>query len=106
MLAFLMSNVLESARAGGIPPDQLEVIGASKLGDWANFWNKHGSPPAGYDALQALPQSIQKQIAAGFELRAKKPSSGSTNSIVYSNGCNLPSSHRKEEGRRKKFQIW
>jgi SAM-dependent methyltransferase len=74
MLAFLMSNVLESARAGGIPPDQLEVIGATKLGDWANFWNKHGSPPPGYDALQALPQPIQKQIAAGFELRAKKPS--------------------------------
>jgi hypothetical protein len=74
MLAFLMSNVLESARAGGIPPDQLEVIGTSKLVDWANFWNKHGSPPAGYDALQALPQPIQKQIAAGFELRAKKPS--------------------------------
>src|SRR5262245_12740608 len=74
MLAFLMSKVLESARAGGIPPDQLEVIGTSKLGDWANFWNKHSSPPAGYDALQALPQPIQKQIAAGFELRAKKPS--------------------------------
>ena len=74
MLAFLMSNVLESARAGGIPPETLEVIGTSKLSDWANFWNNHSSPPAGYDALQALPQPIQKQIAAGFELRAKKPS--------------------------------
>ena len=73
MLAFLMSNVLESARAGGLPPDQLEVIGTSRLGDWANFWNKRSSPPAGYDALQALPQPIQKQIAAGFELRAKNP---------------------------------
>jgi SAM-dependent methyltransferase len=73
MLAFLMSNVLESARLGEIPSKERDLIRASKIGDWAEFWNERGDPPPGFDALQSLPQPIQKRIAAGFELIAKKP---------------------------------
>jgi SAM-dependent methyltransferase len=73
MLAFLMSQVLESARLGGVPSEGRGLISASKIGDWAEFWNKRGEPPPGFDALQSLPQPMQKRIAAGFELIAKKP---------------------------------
>ena len=73
MLAFLMSQVLESTRLGGVPSKERGLISASKIGDWADFWDKRGEPPPGFDALQSLPQPIQKRIAAGFELLARKP---------------------------------
>jgi len=73
MLAFLMSNVLESARAGGIPESEQALISGSKISDWAEYWSKWGEPPPGFDALQSLPQPMQKRVAAGFELIAKKP---------------------------------
>jgi SAM-dependent methyltransferase len=72
MLAFLISQVLESARVGAIPSEELGLVSASKLGDWAEFWNKRGNPPPGFNALQTLPQPIQKRVAAGFELLARK----------------------------------
>jgi uncharacterized protein YbaR (Trm112 family) len=37
------------------------------------FWNKRDGPPPAFDALQSLPQPMQKRIAAGFELLARKP---------------------------------
>lgn len=73
MLAFLMSNVLESARAGGVPESDQALISGSKIGDWAAYWSKWGEPPPGFNALQSLPQPMQKRVAAGFELIAKKP---------------------------------
>jgi SAM-dependent methyltransferase len=73
MLAFLVAHVLESARLAEVPSPELALIGASKMGDWADFWNKRGEPPPGYNALQSLPQPIQKRISAGFELLARKP---------------------------------
>jgi SAM-dependent methyltransferase len=73
MLAFLVAHVLESARLGEVPSNEQALISASKLGDWADFWNKRGDPPPGFNALQSLPQPIQKRIAAGFELLARKP---------------------------------
>lgn len=73
MLAFLMSNVLESARAGGVPESEQALISGSKIGDWAAYWSKWGEPPPGFNALQSLPQPMQKRVAAGFELIAKKP---------------------------------
>ena len=73
MLAFLMSNVLESARAGGVPETEQALISGSKIGEWAEYWSKWGAPPPGFNALQSLPQPMQKRVAAGFELIAKKP---------------------------------
>ncbi len=72
MLAFLMSNVLETARLSEMPSKQRDLLKASKIGDWAEFWGKWGETPPGFDALQSLPQPMQKRIAAGFELIAKK----------------------------------
>lgn len=73
MLAFLMSQVLESARLGGVPLKEQGLISGSTIGEWAEFYDKHGEPPPGFDALQSLPQPIQKRVAAGFELLARKP---------------------------------
>jgi len=73
MLAFLLSNVLESARAGGVPESEQALISGSKIGEWAEYWGKWGEPPPGFNALQSLPQPMQKRVAAGFELLAKKP---------------------------------
>lgn len=73
MLAFLTSQVLESARLGGISSYEQKVISQSPIGQWADFWNKRGEPPPGFNALQSLPQPIQKRVAAGFELLARKP---------------------------------
>ena len=73
MLAFLMSQVLESARVGGVSSKEQGLIGESKIGEWARFWNKRDEPPPAFNALQSLPQPIQKRIAGGFELLARKP---------------------------------
>jgi SAM-dependent methyltransferase len=73
MLAFLMSQVLESARLAGVTSEEQRLISTSKIGDWADFWNKRGEPPRGFNALQSLLQPMQKRIAAGFELLARKP---------------------------------
>jgi hypothetical protein len=68
-----MSHVLESARLGEMPQEEQGLVRESTLGDWANFWDKRGEPPPGFNALQSLPQQVQKRIAAGFELLARKP---------------------------------
>ena len=73
MLAFLMSHVLESARLGEVSSKEQSLISESKIGEWAEFWDKRGKPPPAFNALQSLPQSMQKRIAAGFELLARKP---------------------------------
>ena len=73
MLAFLTSQVLESARLAGVTPEEQGLVSTSKIGEWADFWNKRGEPPAGFNVLQSLPQPMQKRIAAGFELLARKP---------------------------------
>ena len=73
MLAFLMSHVLEAARVAGVSSAEQGLISGSKIGEWAEFWNKRGEPPPAFNALQSLPQPMQKRIAAGFELLARKP---------------------------------
>lgn len=73
MLAFLMSQVLESARLGGASAEEEKMIGQSTLAQWADFWNTRGEHPPGFGALQSLPQPMQKRIAGGFELLARKP---------------------------------
>jgi SAM-dependent methyltransferase len=73
MLAFLMSQVLESARLGGASADEKKMIGQSTIAQWADFWNTRGEHPPGFGVLQSLPQPMQKRIAGGFELLARKP---------------------------------
>ena len=73
MLAFLMSHVLESARLGEVSSKEQSLISESKIGEWARFWNKRDEPPPAFNALQSLPQPMQKRIAGGFELLARKP---------------------------------
>jgi hypothetical protein len=68
-----MSNVLENVRAGEADPKEQRRLSQTTIGEWADFWNSHGEPPPGFHALQGLPQAVQKRIAAGFELIARKP---------------------------------
>jgi SAM-dependent methyltransferase len=72
-IAFLMSNVMEAARRGGASVPALAQLAGTSLGEWAVFWERGTDPPPGFELLQGLPQHLQKRIAAGFELRARKP---------------------------------
>ena len=73
MLGFLMSSVLEAARAAGVPWKEQAMIENTTLGEWAQFWARKAEPPPGFNTLQALPQEFQKRVSAGFELVARKP---------------------------------
>ena len=73
MLAFLASRLLESARLAGVSKEEQVLIRMSKIGDWADFWDNRSEPFPAFNTLQSLPQPIQKRIAAGFELLARKP---------------------------------
>ncbi len=73
MLAFLMSNLLETMRQGGASwKNQMQLSGTT-IGEWANFWAGQSDQPPGFQALQDLPQELQSRVAAGFELVARKP---------------------------------
>ena len=73
MLAFLISNVLEAVRASEASWKDETLFSESTIGEWAEFWTTRGEQPPGFSALQSLPQTLQKRIAAGFELLARKP---------------------------------
>jgi SAM-dependent methyltransferase/uncharacterized protein YbaR (Trm112 family) len=75
MMAFLMSNVLETVNSAGVSASE-QMLGKTSIGEWASFWARRTNPPAGFGDLQNLPQPLQKRIAAGFELRARKPAFG------------------------------
>lgn len=77
MLGFLAASMLETLRQSETPVAEQVQIAQSQLGDWADFWNRKVAPPAGFQALQNLPQELQKRVAAGFELRARKPRASS-----------------------------
>jgi uncharacterized protein YbaR (Trm112 family) len=72
-LGFLAATLLEALRESGIPADAQSQIAHSRLDQWADFWRRKADPPAGFEALLTLPQELQKRIAAGFELLARKP---------------------------------
>lgn len=72
-LGFLAASLLEGLRQSDLPAAAQAQIAGSTLGDWANFWTRAAGPPPGFQTLLALPQEIQKRLAAGFELRARKP---------------------------------
>jgi hypothetical protein len=67
-----MSNVLEAVRVSGAPIEKQVAPGQTSLQEWASFWAGGSEPPAGFHILQNLPQSLQKRIAAEFELLPRK----------------------------------
>lgn len=73
MLGFLMSNVVETARQGGADWKDLTRLSDTTIGEWAQFWGGKSDAPQGFAMLQNLPQPLQKRVAAGFELLARKP---------------------------------
>lgn len=73
MLGFLMSNVLEAARASGASWREQMRLSDTTIGEWAEFWAGRGDQPPGFQTLQSLPLEAQKKIAAGFEMIARKP---------------------------------
>ena len=73
MLAFLSANLLEAARLAGLSQKEQMQFSGTTIGEWAEFWaGKLGQPP-GFQGLQSMPQEVQKRLAAGFELVARKP---------------------------------
>jgi len=72
MLGFLITNVLEAARAGGASAEDEAVIAKTTLGEWADLWANRAAPLAAFHALQNLPQLSQARVAAGFEVVARK----------------------------------
>jgi SAM-dependent methyltransferase len=72
MLGFLTASLLETLRQSEVTIAEQQTIAETRLGDWADFWNRNATPPPGFQALEKLPQELQKRVAAGFELRAHK----------------------------------
>jgi uncharacterized protein YbaR (Trm112 family)/predicted SAM-dependent methyltransferase len=73
MLGYLTASLLETVRQSGMPATAQIQIAETRLGEWADFWNRRSEPPPGFAALLALPQEFQKRVSAGFELLARKP---------------------------------
>ena len=73
MLAYLMSSILTVVQESGTAFHEQVLLRDTTLGNWAEFWAGKTGPPDGFEALQKLPQSSQKKIAAGFELIGRKP---------------------------------
>ncbi|MDP9005195.1 MAG: class I SAM-dependent methyltransferase [Verrucomicrobiota bacterium] len=73
MLAFLLSTVMEAARTADATWREMTLLSESTIGEWAEFWKTRGEQPHGFSTLQHLPEDLQKRIAAGFELLARKP---------------------------------
>ena len=73
MLGFLTATLLDTLRESGLPPATQTQIANTRLGQWADFWHRKSDPPPGFNALLTLPQDLQKRLAAGLELLARKP---------------------------------
>lgn len=75
MLSYLAANVLQAAAEADLSPAEQSAIGETTLREWAEFWNRLCAAPlpGGFLALQNLPQSLQKRVAGGFQLIARKP---------------------------------
>ncbi len=75
MLGFLAATLLETLRESGASTETQAQIANTRLGQWADFWQRKTDSPPAFDALLTLPQEFQKRVAAGFELLARKPAS-------------------------------
>lgn len=73
MLGFVAATLLESVRQSGASPEAQREVAQTTLGQWAQFWREKHLTPPGFNTLLTLPPELQKGIAAGFELRARKP---------------------------------
>ncbi len=73
MLGFLAANLLHIVSQSGAPEEEQKSIADTTLRQWAAFWARTTEPPKGFSTLEGLPQDLQKRLAAGFELIAKKP---------------------------------
>jgi SAM-dependent methyltransferase len=61
-------------------PEAARRVGELRVGDLARFWRSQADWDAEMQALFfALPEAAQRSIAAGFELRARKPPAGGGN---------------------------
>lgn len=76
MLGFLSATLLDALQQGALPATEQAEIANTRLGQWADFWRRKTETPPGFGTLLALPQELQKQVAAGFELLARKPAVG------------------------------
>ena len=75
-LGSLVSELLRHARAAG--DDVARTLGASRLEEWAELWRDAGQRPGALgNAMTRLPAGLRRRLAAGFELRARKPLGGS-----------------------------
>lgn len=72
MLGFLASTFLDALAQSTLPAAQQTQIAGTSLLDWAQFWRNKNAPPPGFNALLALDPELQRRVAAGFELRARK----------------------------------
>ena len=69
-----IASELLGAAAHHLGPDVARKIGSLTLEEMAGFWRKpQGWNPAALDLFFKLPEVVQRSIAAGFELRARKP---------------------------------
>jgi SAM-dependent methyltransferase/uncharacterized protein YbaR (Trm112 family) len=69
-LAWLASELLFLAG-----PDAARTLAGSRLEEWAESW-RDADRRAGplWDVMMKLPDTVQRRLAAGFELHARKPS--------------------------------
>ncbi len=72
MLGFLSASLLDALQESGLPAAGQAQIADTRLGQWAEFWRRKTETPPGFGALLVLPQDLQKRLAAGFELLARK----------------------------------
>ena len=72
-LAWVTREMLDAV-GRHLGPDAGERLAALTVGECARCWRDHGfRPPALWEAVRQLPQAVQAQFAAGFELDAVKP---------------------------------
>jgi SAM-dependent methyltransferase len=75
-LAWLSSEILAMADRH-LGPDAARRIGALDVDELARFWRApSGWNPESAALFFALPEPAQRKVAAGFELRARKPLRG------------------------------
>jgi SAM-dependent methyltransferase len=73
MIGFIAANLLYFVSQSGAPEEEQKSIADTTLREWAEFWKSKVDPPKGFSTLEDLPQDLQKRLAAGFELLARKP---------------------------------
>ena len=73
MLGYISANLLYFVSQSDASEEEQNSLADSTLRQWADFWARKTGPPKGLSTLEGLPQHLQKRLAAGFELIAKKP---------------------------------